>query len=302
MSPTTKGYVIALIGIAFWSTTGIFISYLITRYGMPALLLAGWRNLFASAVLILVLYFVRRSLLRVRREQIGFYLLYGLVLALLNSVWVLAIETNGAAVATVLIYSSAGFTAILGWWLFGERMGVAKVTAILLSLGGCVLVAKAYSPEIWALNPLAVITGLLSGLAFAGYSLMGKAAAKRKINAWTSTTYAFIFGSAFIMVFNLLPILPGAVGTFGAFLPNLPLDGWLLLLILSCIPTVLGFGLYNTSMNYLQASIANLLATLEPVMTAVEAYIFLGERMTVIQFIGSLLILTAVAVVQLEKE
>jgi drug/metabolite transporter (DMT)-like permease len=56
------------------------------------------------------------------------------------------------------------------------------------------------------------------------------------------------------------------------------------------------------SMNYLPASITNLLATLEPAMTAAEAYIFLHERMTVIQIIGSLIILSAVLIVQLEKE
>lgn len=56
------------------------------------------------------------------------------------------------------------------------------------------------------------------------------------------------------------------------------------------------------SMNYLPASITNLLATLEPAMTSVEAYIFLDERMTFLQIIGGLIILSAVLIVQLEKE
>ena len=75
-----------------------------------------------------------------------------------------------------------------------------------------------------------------------------------------------------------------------------------ILVFLSFVPTVLGFGLYSTSMNHIPASIANLLATLEPVLTAVEAYVFLDERMTIIQIAGSLVVLSAVVVVQLEKE
>ena len=55
-------------------------------------------------------------------------------------------------------------------------------------------------------------------------------------------------------------------------------------------------------MNYLPASITNLLATLEPAMTAIEAYIFLDERMTFLQIIGGLIILSAVLIVQLERE
>jgi drug/metabolite transporter (DMT)-like permease len=72
--------------------------------------------------------------------------------------------------------------------------------------------------------------------------------------------------------------------------------------LLSFGPTLLGFGLYNASMNYLPASITNLLATTEPVLTAVEAYIFLGERLTFIQIAGSVIILIAVLIVRLEKE
>ena len=104
------------------------------------------------------------------------------------------------------------------------------------------------------------------------------------------------------MLFNLISALPGAAGSVEALFPDLPINGWLTLIFLSFVPTVLGFGLYNTSMNYLPASIANLLATLEPALTAVEAYIFLHERMTLIQILGSLIILSAVLIVQLEKE
>jgi drug/metabolite transporter (DMT)-like permease len=154
----------------------------------------------------------------------------------------------------------------------------------------------------WKLNPLAVSTGLLSGLLFAAYTLIGKEVARRNINAWTSMLYSFAFASIFILVFDLIPVLPGTPGSYKELLPDLPVNGWLVLIILSFVPTLLGFGLYNTSMNYLPASITNLLATLEPAMTALEAYVFLNESMTILQIIGSLVILSAVLIVQLEKE
>ena len=302
MSRSTKGYLIALTGITLWSTTGVFISYLITNFGMPALLLALWRNLFVCSALIPGLLLIRPSLLWLDRSQIRFYVLYGFLLAVFNSIWSLSVQANGAAVATVLGYSSAGFTAILAWWLFRERLGLPKVAAIVLSLSGCVMVSNAYRPEIWRLNPLAVSTGLLSGLLFAAYTLTGKEVARRQINTWTSMLYSFGFGALFILLFNLFPVLPGAAGSLRALIPHLPLKGWFVLIILSFIPTVFGFGLYNASMNYLPASITNLLATLEPAMTAVEAYIWLGERMTWIQIAGSLIIILGVLIVQLERE
>ncbi len=302
MSNLAKGYTIAIVGIFIWSTTGVFMGYLITNYHMPALLLAFWRNLLVCVALIPALFFVRRSLLKINLSHIRFYIFYGLVLALFNSIWALSLRENGAAVATVLGYSSAGFTAIIAYFLFHEKLGFSKTIAIILSLAGCVMVANAYSLEMWKLNPLGISTGLISGVLFAVYTLFGKEAARREINMWTSLLYSFAFGALFIMVFNLFPILPSAAGSFKALMPELPLNGWLILIFLSFVPTLLGFGMYNGSMNYLPASIANLLATTEPAMTAVEAYIFLDERMTTIQIIGSVVILSAVLIVQLEKE
>ena len=302
MPKLTKGYVIAIIGIVMWSTTGVFISYIVTTYNMPALTLAFWRNLFVCAALAPIFFLFRRPLLRLSRSQIKLYISYGLVLAIFNSIWVLSVQENGAAVATVLAYSSAGFTAIFAFWLFKEKLGLPKITAIILSLAGCILVSNAYNPDMWTLKPLGISTGLISGVVFAGYTLYGKEAARREINVWTSLLYSFAIGSLFLLLFNLFPILPGAAGSLKALWPDMPIQGWLVLLFLSLGPTTLGFGLYNASMNYLPASITNLLATTEPVMTAVEAYLFLDERMTPTQIAGGVIILFAVLIVRLEKE
>lgn len=301
-SRTTKGYLIAIVGIFFWSFTGILLSYLLTNFQISALLLAFWRDLFVCVALALALFLIRRPLLRIPTSQIKFFAFYGLILAVFNSIWVLSVKANGAAVATVMAYSSAGFTAILAYWLFKEKLGLPKILAIILSISGCVLVSGAYSQEMWQLNPMGIITGLLSGLLFAGYSLMGKEAARRKINPWTAMVYSFGFGTLFILTFNLFPIVPGSAGSLSAMIPDISLNGWIIMATLALVPTIFGFGFYNMSMNYIQASIANLLATLEPVMTAVEAYIFLDERMTMTQIIGGLIIISAVIVVQFEKE
>jgi DME family drug/metabolite transporter len=226
MSRSAKVYIIAIIGIAFWLTTAVFLGYLLTYYQMPALVLAFWRNLLVCAALIPALFFVQRPLLSIRFSQVRFYILYGLVLAVFNSIWTLSVQENGAAVATVLAYSSAGFTAILAFFIFRELLGYAKILAILLSLSGCVMAANAYRGEMWQTNPLGVTTGLITGVLFAAYTLFGKEASRREMNVWTSLLYSFAFGAFFIMLFNLLPFLPGAAGSFSALIPNLPVKGW----------------------------------------------------------------------------
>jgi DME family drug/metabolite transporter len=95
MSRLGKGYVIAIIAIAAWSTTGVLISYLLTSFEISPLLLAFWRNLLVCLALALVFLMVQRSAFRIRVSEVRFYAFYGLVLALMNCVWVFSVEANG---------------------------------------------------------------------------------------------------------------------------------------------------------------------------------------------------------------
>jgi drug/metabolite transporter (DMT)-like permease len=297
-SNLARGYTIAVISAAILSTTAIFIRYLTQTYGLPALVLAFWRDSLVALTLLLALGLLRHpGLLRVQRQHLPYLLAYGLVLALFNGLWTLAVALNGAAIATVLVYCSAGFTALLGWWLLQERLDWAKLLAVALGLGGCLLVSGALAPGEGRLSLLGILTGVLSGLGYAGYSLMGRSAAQRGLNPWTTLFYTFGFAAAFLLLFNLLPggFLPGAATRLADFLwLGKSLPGWGILFLLAAGPTVAGFGLYNVSLAYLPSSVANLILTLEPVFTAAIAYVLLGERLNGVQIGGSLMILAGV--------
>lgn len=303
VSRLTRGYLICLAGTTVWSTTAIFISYLTTTYKIPALVLAFWRDLFLTVTLGSVFALFAPRLLRIERRQIGFLLVYGLVLSLFNSLWTISVVFNGAAVSTVLAYSSAAFTAILGRLLFNEKLNFVKIVAVTLSLAGCVFVSGAYNPAEWQLNPLGVITGLASGVAFAAYSLMGKAASERQINPWTTLVYVFGTAAVILLGYNFLtPYLPAGVSSTNLFWLGGAFMGWLVLLILAIGPTVGGYGLYTVSLTYLPASVANIIATLEPAMTAVMAFLLLGEMFTPPQWLGSILIIAGVIVLRLGEQ
>jgi drug/metabolite transporter (DMT)-like permease len=172
----------------------------------PGFGLAFWRDLFVALTLLPVLALFHPGLLRVERKDWHYLVIYGLVLAIFNSLWTLSVALNGAAISTVLAYCSAGFTALLGWWLLKERLDWAKIVAVTLSLGGCVLVADALNLAAWSANFIGILTGILSGLLYAIYSLMGRSASQRNLNPWTTLLYTFGFAAAFLLLFNLLPV------------------------------------------------------------------------------------------------
>jgi drug/metabolite transporter (DMT)-like permease len=271
-------------------------------FSLPPLVLAFWRDGFVALTLIVVLSLRQRKLLGVPRRHLRYLLIYGLVLAVFNSLWTLSVALNGAAVSTVLAYSSAGFTAILGYWFLKEELGWAKVLAVVFSLAGCVLVAGAHDPQAWQTNLLGLLTGIGSGLLYAIYTLLGRSASQRGLNPWTTVLYTFGFAALFLLGFNLLPgvWLPGSANSLAdLFWLGDAWQGWFVLFLLAAVPTLLGFGLYNASLVYLPSSVANLIVTLEPVFTAIVAYFLFDEVLSGVQILGSLLILTGVVFLRL---
>ena len=293
----TRGYTAALISAGFLSTTAIFIRYLTQTYHLPAMVLACWRDFFVAFSLLPILGIIRPRLLRVDRKHLVYLLAYGFLLAIFNSLWTVSVSLNGAAVSTVLAYCSAGFTALLGWWLLKERLDWGKVLAVTLSLAGCVLVSGALNPAAWISNILGILTGILSGLGYAIYTLMGRKASQDGLNPWTTLLYTFTFAAVFLLIANLTlgGRVPGAAAQPAdlLWLGN-QTAGWGILLLLAIGPTLAGFGLYNVSLVDLPSSVANLVVTLEPVFTAAIAYIVLKERLNSMQIVGSLLILGGV--------
>jgi drug/metabolite transporter (DMT)-like permease len=301
-----RGYTIALVSAVVLSSTAIFIRYLTQTYQIPPLVLAFWRDLFVIFTLGLILVIAKPAQLRVKSKLIKFLVLYGFVLALFNSFWTLSVAINGAAIATVLAYTSAGFTALLGRWFLKEPLGLVKVLAVIISLSGCVLASEALDLSAWLVNPVGILTGMVSGLAYALYSLMGRAASQRGIKPWTTLLYTFTFASLFLLLINLLPLpdLPGKALTLSDFLWLGDQGmGWLVLFLLAAGPTLAGYGLYNVSLDYLPSSIANLILTSELVFTTLIAYLVLGERLNPVQIAGSLLIIVSVVLIRIrEKE
>ena len=296
-SNLTRGYLTALASAATLSTTAIFIRYLTQTYRLPSLVLAFWRDLFVVLTLLLILKFFRPALLRVNRKYLPYLVFYGLMLAIFNSLWTLSVSLNGAAVSTVLAYCSAGFTALLGWWLLKERLDWGKLLAVALSLAGCALVSGALDPSAWRVNLLGIVTGILSGLWYAIYTLMGRSASQRGLNPWTTLVYTFGFAAVFLLLINLLSggHLPGSIiRPADFFWLGKAWAGWGILFLLAAGPTLVGFGLYNVALTRLPSSVTNLIVTTEPVFTAVIAYILLGERLTLVQIGGSVLVLSGV--------
>ncbi len=294
-SDSSRGYLIGLSATVFLSFTGILISYLNRTYNLPSLVLAFWRDISVVLGLLIVFVAFKRDRLRLDRSHWSFFILYGLTLSLFNSMWTFSVQFNGAAIATVLAFSSPAMTAVLAYFIFNEQINGIRLSSIVMSLLGTALVSGAMDPAAWKVNTSGIVFGLLTGLFFACYTLLGKTSSNKSIDSWTTMFYVFSSAVFFLFVFNLL--MNGFTGQplFGNFLwLGNSVSGWAILIFLGIGPTVGGFGLYLMSLGYLPATIANLIGALEPAFTVIWAYLIFHEQLTFIQLVGSLLVFASI--------
>ncbi|MEE4195106.1 MAG: DMT family transporter [Anaerolineae bacterium] len=297
-----RGYLVAILSALLLAWTGIFIRYVSVNFHLPALILAFWRDLLVVVSLLPVLLVINPGLVRLEQKHFPFLIVFSLMLVLFNSFWTTAVAMTGAAVATVLVYSSGAFTAILDALIYHERIDLYKGIAIILCLAGCILVSEALDAEAWMTNALGIAAVLLSGLMYAVYTIFGRSAAQRGINTWTTILYTFLFAAIIFLVLNVLPLnfIPGtAADPMDMFWLKDSWQGWLALLLLAAGPTLLGYGTYNLALRDLSSSVVNLVVTSEPVFTMLIAFLLLGERMKLSQVVGSVLIMGGVFLMRL---
>lgn len=327
---TRRGVALALGATVLWSTTGLFIDPLTTRYHVTPVQLSLWRALLVTLALIGAKGGGRKakeiwnhrtlhtgdrrpsladgqvsqrvpdcfrpppSAFHLAKREAAYYVAYGLIgIALFNVVWSASVAVNKAAVATAILYSAPVFVAFGARLLFREKITAAQGAAIVVNLSGCVLVSGVYSVAAFLNSPQGLGLGLASGILFAVYTLFGKGAA-RLGRRGTSTVLFYTFGIAAVGL--LLWGLP----TEGLALlaPRLDAAGWSLLVLLSFGPTLCAYALYTASLSHLPPTIASLLTTLEPPITAILALILLGRVLSPWQWLGTALIVAGVLLIQ----
>lgn len=284
-SSQARGYALVLLAASLWATLGVIYSFLARSYGLPPLAVAGLRAGLGGVILLIGLLALRRSWLRIDRRAARVVVIYGIVgIAFFYAAYINAILSVGVAVSAVLLYTAPAWVALLAWRFLGEQLTRTHLIALALTLAGSALVAQIYQPGLLRVNALGILWGLLSGFSYALWSVFNKVGV-RHTNPWTLQCYGMLVGSAALLLLQPLAPLAGALQDPGAVM-------WLLLLALG--PTVGASVAYAAGVRTVPVSVASLIATLEPVLAALLAFLVLGETLGPGQIAGGALILLAV--------
>ncbi len=178
------------------------------------------------------------------------------------------------------------------WMVLFERFWLkipltrARLAALTLALAGCAMVSvETGSTRQW--GNVGVLLGLTAGVCFAFYTLMTRHAL-RSHRDLTVLFYSFLFSALF---WSASPESWQPLSQIESF------KIWMILYVV-VFGTILPYLLFMRAVKHLSASHTGIISTLEPVVAAVIAWIFLQERLTGLQVCGGLCVLLAIVILQ----
>ena len=279
-----KGYMFIALAALLWGLLGP-ISRLALSEGISPLEIAFWRGSLAwvlfggQALWAGEISLDPRDLL-----PLFFFALTGVTL--FYGSFQLSVQSGGAALAAVLLYTAPAWVALLARIFLGEALTPPKLTAVVLTIAGVTCISLGQEDVHGNINLPAILFGLTAGFCYSMYYILGKK---------FSTRY-----TAPNLFFFLLPAGSILLAPFVSFAPK-SLTAWVALGAIALVCTYCAYHCYYAGLKLHQASKASIVATLEPVAAAVIAFFWWGETMTPLGWVGAIAILTGVIVTVREK-
>lgn len=267
-----------------WGIIAIFIS-LLKDLGFNSLQCVAIRVFFSALCLVIYLSIFDRSKLKIEFKDIIYFLGTGIFsIIFFNYCYFEAIEViGGVAIPALLLYMAPIFVMIMSFFFFHEKLNKRKVLALFITIIGLCFITGAFSQEV------IILLGLGAGFGYALYSIFSKMIID-KYEAVTIITYTFVVAaigsiplSGIIYHVNELLNLQAIIATIG----------------LAIFCTVMPFLLYTTGLKKLEAGKASILATIEPIVSAIVGLIFFQEVFDLTKILGMICIISAILILNL---
>ena len=212
----------------------------------------------------------------------------GLSLALVNLAYYLAIDRLAVAVAIVLQYSAPAL--VVAWAALVSKRSPSRriVIALIVAISGVVLVSEVLAGDLGAFDAFGIGMGLASAVLFASYTLLSEPVEK-EYGPLGAVFRAFAIASTLWIVVQIPRGWPDALFDSSNILP---------VLFVGLAGTMLPFLLYVWGVSQISAERASIAATLEPVLAALFAWIWLDESLSPMQLVGGAMVVAAVIVLQ----
>jgi drug/metabolite transporter (DMT)-like permease len=249
----------------------------------------AFRFLLAAIGMLALAMVIGQNPLRLRRNQLAtLFALGGLVYTAQSLTYFIALRSLPASLVVLIAYIYPSLVVVAGWLFLRRAVSLWHWVALAASFAGvAMLVGGARFELSWTLVwPVAL--AIASPIIYTGYILIGE----RVMSSVPAVAASAVIMSGAALAFCLLAALNHELA-----LPR-NTSGWAVAVGIALFPTMVAISLFMAGLPRVGAARAALLSTWEPVVTVLLAVVILGDRLSIIQVVGGVLVLVAVIVVQ----
>lgn len=275
-------YLLPLAAGIFWGTTGIFVRYL-KAVGMDDITMVFLRVTTGVIMILAYCLLFRPEALKIKKQDLliivcggalgNFGLSYGNVVAL---------NALTMSFATTLLASYPIFVLIISSVFFNEKITKSKILSIIGILIGVILVSGIVEEKDVAISMVGVIAGIVSSICNALYSIFNK---KAKEKGYDSITITFYF--MLIVVIMSAPISDYA--QMMDFFSHDRISHVGFAIIYAASTAIIPYFAYSSSLAYIDAGIASILSSVEPIAAMVFGAVLFHEIPSLLCVVGMLI-------------
>ena len=293
-NPDMKYLLTLAFGAVCISFAPVFVKYLYQQ-DMGPVAIAFWRTFLGACVLFGWGWITGRQMI-LSWVVLKWAIVAGFLFYLDLFSWHYSIIYVGAGMATILANTQVFATAILGYFLFKERLSLKFfISAITAIFGIVILVGIGSEIEFTSGYIKGIILGLLTGLFYAHYIITLKHAGQKKecpgficLMAWASLSTAIFFGIT--MLVSETVCFPSGY------------KAWLLVIGLGISVQAVGWRAISKTLPNLPASHSGLILLLQPVLATLWGYLLFDEYLLLPQIAGAVITLSAIYVGTISKK
>ncbi|XPV74930.1 MAG: DMT family transporter [Desulfovibrio sp.] len=282
-----SGYAMVLAAATMWGLIGPVSKFVFAENVSP-LESAFWRALIGW--MFFAIHAIRIKEVKVPLSALPTFSMFGIIgVAVFYGSYQIAVQHVGAGISSVLLYTAPAWVAFMSVIILKEQMTKGKLIALCMTLCGAALVCL--GPQLSGasqitLSTIGIVCGLTSGFTYALYYIAGKTF----LRSYSTPTVFF-----YALPIGCLTLFP-----FIDFAPKSP-TAWIAMFILAAVCTYGAYSIYYMGLRKLEATRAAVIATLEPVIAAILAFLWWDEVFVPVSILGSALVLGAVIVTIMDK-
>ena len=288
----TSVYIAIFVAIATISSAAILIRLALTE-NMPAILITGSRLFIATVVLTPIT--LRRHISQIQnltRTELILSAISGFFLAAHFMAWVTSLRYTTVLVSVVIVMSGPIWVAILEVIFLRIRLSNMVIFGLVVAILGGLLITIPFNSDMVLTEALDSEDGTAIGafLAWLGalslsiYMLIGR---KLRAKLPVIPYIWLVYGMATMIM--LIAIVITSTPVLGY-----RIEGYLILLAMGLFPQLFGHSSLNYLLEYLPATIVSMFTQLEPIGSAILAFIIFAEIPPNQQIIGSAIIIVGV--------